>query len=109
MTALLLLFALFTALEPYESTRENCLDRGGQWTPEGCWLWEGDFYVLVEAALEAEEPEPAVEDEEPEPESKAEAIYPSKAKVNYSGVSKADNSAWSRTVKSPRPRAATPA
>ena len=84
MTALLLLFALFTALEPYESTRENCLDRGGQWTPEGCWLWEGDFYVLVEAA------EPAVEAEEPEPKAEAEA--PSKAKVGYSGVSKADNS-----------------
>ena len=52
MTALLLLFALFAALEPEESTRENCLDRGGQWTTEGCWLWEGDLYVLVEAADE---------------------------------------------------------
>ena len=90
MTALLLLYALFTALEPYESTRENCLDRGGQWTPEGCWLWEGDFYVLVEAALEAEVAEPAVEAEEPEPAPKANP--PSKTKAGYSGVSKADNS-----------------
>ena len=52
MTAFLLLFALFASNEPYESTRENCLERDGQWTPEGCWLWEGDLYVLVEAADE---------------------------------------------------------
>ena len=53
MTALLLLFALFAAQDgPEESTRENCHERGGQWTPEGCWLWEGDLYVFLEAADE---------------------------------------------------------
>ena len=96
MTALLKLFALFAALEPDESTSEAYayyLDR--QSKPEGCCLWEGEFYVLVEAG-EAEVAEPAVEAEEPE--TKAEAEAPSKAKVGYSGVSKADNSLGSSVL-----------